>query len=70
MLDLVQRSFEAGVIPTCEVFRVAALSMLLTASDDIFRFLSQNNDTFVRVSRDFKRLLSLTTKLSRTISIT
>jgi hypothetical protein len=49
MLDLVQKSFGAEQVTPLEVFRVAATSMLFTASDDILRFLSQNNDAIVRV---------------------
>jgi hypothetical protein len=51
MLDLVQKSFGSEQVTPLEVFRVAATSMLFTASDDILRFLSQNNDAIVRVRR-------------------
>lgn len=47
---MVQTSFESNLVDTHEVLRVAAMSMLLTAGDDIFNFISSDNDTFVRVS--------------------
>lgn len=59
MLDLVQKSFGSEQVTPLEVFRVAATSMLFTASDDILRFLSQNNDAIVRVSRPFDSFILL-----------
>ena len=49
MLDVVQQSFEDRDIDRTEVLRVAALSMLLTASDDIYKFFAAHDDDVMRV---------------------
>ncbi|KAK4684083.1 hypothetical protein P7C73_g6120, partial [Tremellales sp. Uapishka_1] len=48
MLDMVQRSFEDGVMDKREVWRVAAISMVFSGSDDIFSFFAQNNDNVIK----------------------
>ncbi len=51
MLDVVQQSFEEKDIDRVEVLRVAAMSLLFTASDDIYNFFSRHNDELIRVGQ-------------------
>ena len=50
MLDLVQKSFEAGQVDTDEVLWAAASSMLSTASNDIYNFFATQSDAVIQVS--------------------
>ena len=49
LLDIVQKSFGEGGCPPAEVFRVAGISIFVTASDDIYGWLSRQNDALIRV---------------------
>lgn len=56
MLDVVQQSFESRDVDRIEVLRVAGLSLLLQASDDIYNFFSKHNDELIRVSSSTARI--------------
>lgn len=50
MLDIVQKSFENTEVDRAEVFRVALVSILFAAGDDLFKFAASHNDSVVQVS--------------------
>ena len=50
MLDVVQKSFESGGVERAEVLRVAAISTLLTASNDMYNFFSNHNNMVLQAS--------------------